>query len=360
MISGTSTVFFAGHRFHVSVDTDFAPEQLAHLLDFVPEAVHALPCGQETGIRVRRDESLFTSLMTRLAPMPYLPVTPFRGEPYRMVRLQDAVWWRPEPQSHLQQDHLYARDATGLLHVVLHPGAVRGERYLVRMIRETVLRCGENRNWASFHAAAASVTGSGVLIAGPSGAGKTTILTALAAHGRADILASDRAMVSQDAETVVGVPLSVRLAAGTLTGLPTRKAALSAPGLPHVFGTPVKLSRTPRSFARAFGTRVHDSAALHSVVLPRFSDEVGEPAIRYLDAREAGAELASVCCTPHDEDWLLPWFAPRKNTIEELAERANRLVDLLVTHVPVIRLTAGVHAPDLLRKLADAVLRSLP
>ncbi|MFJ3953462.1 hypothetical protein ACIPXV_26060 [Streptomyces libani] len=242
----TTSVTFAGHAFDVEVDQDFAVEQRTHLHSFVPEAAPAPPCGRLSSIRIRYDRELFADRTARLQTVQSRCVEPFRGEPYLRSRVGDVDWWRPHPRSHLPQDHLYVRDSTGRLHIVLHPDAHRGERYLLRIVREVVMRCGEDRGWTAFHAAAASIDGSGVLIAGPTTAGKTTVLAALACHRRADLVASDRAMLTQNAADVIGVPLSIRIAGGTLSALTPREALPPHRVLPRTFGTDQKASCTPR------------------------------------------------------------------------------------------------------------------
>ncbi|WP_328731895.1 hypothetical protein OHT20_17595 [Streptomyces caniferus] len=222
--STMASVAFAGHRFDVEVDQDFAVEQRTHLHSFAPETALSPPCGRHTGIRVHHNRELFLDRITRLQTTQSLRVEPFREEPYLFARVGDVDWWRPDPRSHLFKDHLYAQDSTGRVHIVLHPDAFRGERYLLRVIREVVLRCGEHRGWTAFHAAAATVGAQGVLIAGPTTAGKTTVLAALACHRRADLVASDRALLTENATDIVGVPLSIRIAGGTLSALTPREA----------------------------------------------------------------------------------------------------------------------------------------
>ncbi|MCK7627607.1 hypothetical protein MUU72_31700 [Streptomyces sp. RS10V-4] len=355
----TTSVAFAGHVFDVEVDQELAVEQRTHLHNFVPETALSPPCGRLTGIRVRHNQELFVDRAARLRTVPSRCVEPFRGEPYLWARVGDVDWCRPHARSHLSQDHLYAHDSTGRLHVVLHPDAHRGERYLLRVIREVVMRCGEERGWAAFHAAAASVEGHGVLIAGPTTAGKTTVLAALACHRGADLVASDRAMLTQNAADVIGVPLSIRVAGGTLSALTPREALPPHRVLPRTFGTDQKASCTPRDFAAAFAAQVREGAPLRLALLPRLLDDDTPLSIRRLHGETARAELAATCCTPDDEDWLHPWFAHRTRSIEGLRAQAGQVLDDLVANVPVFRVTAGVRIPHLLERLADTVTRRL-
>ncbi|WP_329142989.1 hypothetical protein OIU91_04670 [Streptomyces sp. NBC_01456] len=351
----TATALFAGHRFHVVTDAAFDAAQARYLRAFVPELQLAPSCGEETTVRVRRDAGLFQDRMVRGAGAASLTVVPFRGEPYLRCLLDEVTWWRPAPDTHLPPDHLYSRDAAGRQTVLLKPGVERGERYLMRVVREVVLRCSESRGWASFHAAAAALDDRGVLIAAPSGAGKTTVLTALAAHHGADLIASDRALVTADAGMVAGVPISVRIGGGTLSALAPREGLPSPHNLSGAFGSARKAALTPHEFARAFSSRVRETAPLRLVVVPRLRDDDQALSSRILKSARARTALAAVCCTPHDEDWLEPWFAVRTRPADDLADQAAALIDSLIATVPVLQVTAGVHSPGLVEKLADAV-----
>ena len=357
--SRNRTLPLAGHRFHLDTDETFRLDQGIHLLNFVPELALAPLCGQLTHLRVHHSEDLFRDRQARLAGAKSLKVVPFRGEPYWFSRIGEVCWWRPDPASHLPPDHLYARDGSRRLHIVLHPGTDRGERYALRVVREVILRCGEHRGWTAFHAAAAAIDGHGVLITGASGAGKTTVLTALAAHRRADLIGSDRVLVTEQATHLVGVPLSVRIAGGTLSALKPGTSLPLSSVLPTDFGTARKVSCTPHDFAHAFATRVRESAPPRLIVLPQLSDDDREMGTAFPCPAAARTALAAACCTPDDEDWRHPWFADRARPPAELARQAVDLMDGLVAKVPVMTVTAGVHTPHLLERIADTVTRRL-
>lgn len=354
------TAAFAGHRFRIQTDETFLLEQRSHLQGFTPHTDPTPPCGQHSEIRVRHSADLFHDRMARLMAAPSKQVVPFRGESYLVADIGGVRWWRPDPDARLPQEHLYAKDTAGRLHILLDPEADRGERYLMRVVREVVLRCAENRGWSLFHAAAAAVGQHGILIAGPSGAGKTTVLTALAAHRRADLVASDRAAVTEGAASVIGVPISVRMARGTLAALVPSASLPTHELLPDAFGTARKAACTPQDFALAFATLVRESVPLSIVVIPHLRNDQGELRIEVLGPQAACDALAAACCTPYDEDWLSPWFADRARPLDALAAQASDLVPDLVAKVPVMAISAGVHTPQLLERLADAVTRRFP
>lgn len=349
-------VLFAGHRFHVSTDPAFAAVQEAHLGQFTAGPASAPACGEHTYLEVQVDADLFTEHAARIAREPSQTVVPFRAEPYQRARIGADTWWSPSPTTALPRDHLYFRDASGRLMVLLHPDAVRGERYAMRVIREAVLRCAEHRGWTAFHAAAAALDDAGVLVTGPSGAGKTSVLAVLAARHGADLVAADRAVVTADARTVAGVPMSVRIGAGTLAAVPPSTAmALRRPEPEPVFGSPRKAALTPAQFTAAFGVRVRESVPLRLVLVPRLGEHTGAVRIRELDATQARAALAATCCTPYDEDWLEPWFAPRRRTVADLDRQGQDLTARLVREVLVLEAEAGIHHRGVLEQLADAV-----
>jgi len=355
------TTVFAGHRFDTQVDEDFRTIQEAHLQGLSPLTDPAPLCSHRPSrISVRRDRELFTHHLAHLARVSAVTVVPFRTEPYSFAQIADVSWWRPHPGAGLPEDHLFARDAAGTVHVLLHPDADRGQRYLARVLREGVLRCAEDRGWTVFHAAAAAVAGQGILIAGESGAGKTTVLTALVAHARADLIAADRAAVTREATRVVAIPLSVRIAAPTLASLPPRWPLEARQPETSPRSASAKTALAPRAFAEAFGVSLRESAPLRAVVLPRLTDDDRPPAARVLDGQRVRAHLASVCCTPYDEDWLSPWFFERTIEAQDLDRRSTALVAALTTDLPIIRVTAGVHSHHLLEHLADTILRRLP
>ncbi|GAA1940154.1 hypothetical protein [Kitasatospora viridis] len=355
----TVAVFFAGHRFRLAIDHYSNPAQEKYVKEFGPEHALAPSCGEETRIRIQHDESRFAEQLVSLAASRSVTVVPFRGEPYLACRRGQVAWWCPVPDSLLRPDHLYARDATGRLTILLRPGAERGERYVMRVVREVALRCAEHRGWAVFHAAAAALTDFGVLVAAPSGAGKTTVLTALATHLRADLVASDRAAIAPDAGTVMGIPLSVRIGGGTLAAVSPRKGLPHAGTLPKVFGSAHKVALTPREFAAAFGCRVRETVPLRLIVVPRLHDDGTSLRVTALRAAQARSRLTDACCTPYDEDWLKPWFADRLRPVGDLARQATTIADRLVATVPVIEITVGVHQPDLLARIADAIAGKL-
>jgi len=125
----TATVLFAGHSFHVATDASFGATQDRYLRAFVPEHRPAPSCADGgSTVRIHRDADLFRDRMARVAGAPSRTVVPFRSEPYRSCRLGRITWWRPDPDSHLPQDHLYARDAAGALTILpaLGPSAASG------------------------------------------------------------------------------------------------------------------------------------------------------------------------------------------------------------------------------------------
>jgi hypothetical protein len=86
-------------------------------------------------------------------------------------------------------------------------------RIAVRVVRQLIMRGGEAQGGRSIHAGAVNLDGRGVLVAGRSGAGKTSVLTHLIEHYQARPVSNDRSAVVRSSDQswrAVGVPLAWR------------------------------------------------------------------------------------------------------------------------------------------------------
>ncbi len=226
-------------------------------------------------------------------------------------------------------------------------GPAHAPRYLLRLIREVMLRSYENQGGIVFHAAGAVLPQGAVMICGPGSAGKTTTLAALlkSAGGRGRLLSNDR-LIAQE-RGVVAVPLPVRLARGTLHAFPELHAAChpeQVRALPSEFGTTSKVALPARTFAGVFGSRLAASGHLRALIIPRLKDNAHLPYAERLSSGEAHQALRQACFTPLDEFWS-PWLVPRTRSEAALAALAEAACARLAAQLPCHRITAGIHAP---------------
>lgn len=219
-----------------------------------------------------------------------------------------------------------------------------------------------------FHAAGIEVDGRAAMICGPRAAGKTTTTAALLDRfgPEARLLSNDRILACNDRQ-VVGVPLPVPVAAGTLSAFPVLQAAVPAarrerPGepatttLPHQFGTATKIAFPARTFATAFGAGLAATSQLTAIILPALTDDDSPVTIRHASPEQAQAALSACCFTPADEFWR-PWLIDRKRPDAELAGHAARRCAELAASVPCIAVSSGVRRSliGLGEKLGDAL-----
>jgi hypothetical protein len=232
------------------------------------------------------------------------------------------------------------------LELFLRDGSARAHRYPLRLIREAMLRSHENHGGLVFHAGAADLHGTGVLICGPRAAGKTTTLACLLRAG--GVLLSNDRVILHGGQRLVAVPLPVPVARGTLDAFPELADSVepSASGaLPTSFGTPHKVALSARRFATALGTTMIPAAQLRLIVMPQLTDTCEPAWVERLDAQQARNVLSLCCFTPHDEFWIRPWLVARTNSDAALAERARDLVDALAQSIPCVVVRCGVRNP---------------
>jgi len=230
--------------------------------------------------------------------------------------------------------------------VFLRNGSPRAHRYPLRLIREVMLRSHENHGGIVFHAGAADLHGTGVMVCGPRAAGKTTALACLLRAG--GVLLSNDRVILHGRERLVAVPLPVPVARGTLDAFPELMEGIdpSALGaLPTGFGTPHKVPLSARRFATILGTSMTATARLGLIVVPRLTDTGESARIERLEPEQARDVLVRCCFTPHDEFWIRPWLVARTDPDAVLVARGRQLIDALAASVPCVAVRCGVHHP---------------
>ncbi len=92
---------------------------------------------------------------------------------------------------------------------------------LARIIREIATRDLEDNGYATFHASCADINGSGVLVIGNPGAGKSTLCLSLCKFQKARFVANDRVFIKKESEELSVVPFSfaTKINKGTLKTL---------------------------------------------------------------------------------------------------------------------------------------------
>jgi hypothetical protein len=226
-------------------------------------------------------------------------------------------------------------------------------RYVLRIIREVMIRSYENAGAIIFHAAGLDLGGNAVMICGGGTTGKTTTLATLLRHfeDRAALLSNDRLLVL-DHNEVVAVPLPVPLARGTIEAFGELRAALpgvarARPGemafdtLPRVFGTTRKIAFPARVFAEAFGAGMIPGSRLAAIIIPSITDTKDHVTVRLLDSVQATEALTGSCFTPVDEFWH-PWLIKRTHPDKQLSDVAAACCRRLGETIPCFAVGVGI------------------
>lgn len=152
----------------------------------------------------------------------------------------------------------------------------------VRVVRQLIMRGGETRGGRAVHAAAVDVDGTGVLIGGYPGAGKTSVVTRLLEAHHARPVSNDRTVLipGEWGWRAVGVPLAWRFTPEGLHGSPSLATSIGrqAPQRGHglVDG---KIELTPREVDEALASSALATTVISRlVILVRLPDDMPGPA----------------------------------------------------------------------------------
>lgn len=175
-------------------------------------------------VTVGRDPATVAEARTSLAEHP--PTTVRTSHPDQRYQI-----WITEDREILlpgnNADHVIIRTSELVLIAAEHArvAAIVG----TRAVRQLVMRGGEVRGGRCVHAAAVDIDGHGVLIAGHSGSGKTTVLTHLIEDHGARPVSNDRTVLIPTCTrqwNATGVPLAARFTPEGISGSPTLTTAL--------------------------------------------------------------------------------------------------------------------------------------
>jgi len=192
--------------------------------------------------------------------------------------------------------------------VVGAPANLSTRTAFMRVVRELAMAHAGRAEGLLLHAAAFAVGERAVALAGPTAAGKTTLLLRALQSGRACYLANDRVRVSPSRRTVRGMPSIVTLRPRTRRSFPALGARLAAGGYAYrkslaehesrSFGPTEpwpdgRLGLNPAHFAHALGVERIGEATLAAIVFPLIAGAPGERGSRRLPPIDAERRLES-------------------------------------------------------------------
>jgi len=187
------------------------------------------------------------------------------------------------------------------------PGNPAARIALMRAVREFATNQAGRSAGLVVHAAACAMGDDGFVLAGPKGAGKTSLLTHLLRHREARFLAGDRVhlTVADDGPVMRGLPTLVSVRAETLAMFPELRDRLAARAYRHELrlgeapGISVAGTRwarggrslSPAQFCDLLGVTRAVEARLAAVLFPRVTRARGGIELEPLSAEQGAARL---------------------------------------------------------------------
>lgn len=258
--------------------------------------------------------------------------------------------------------------------IVARPGVSRVRVGLMRVVRElAAARMLEQGSVLDFHTAAFAVGERAVLLVGPKGGGKTTLLVNVLASGRASLVANDRVFVDAGRHPgqAFGVPTLVSLRDGTLQLFPNlRRDFPECPALLHAAeleahdaGTlegddlPRVFALSPTQLARRLGVPTVRGGPLAAIVFPEICSAADAWSLESVAPADGAARLRECLYGARTGARARTIFEEIGGGHSRCQDEQTALVDRLAAWLPLFRCRLG---PDAYRDGADAWLRALP
>jgi hypothetical protein len=226
------------------------------------------------------------------------------------------------------------------------PDKVAWRTGLMRVVRELASNHVEGVGGLILHAAGLAVNGRALALAGPSAAGKTTLLIHALRIGQARYLANDRIRVAFAGDTVTfrGMPTVVTLRPDTRARLPDLAARLAASTYDYRFtlaeggGPPQpwrdgRLGLTPAQFCDLLGAPRAAECPAAALVFPRITGVRGGVVLVRLTPHEVRARLVGALLAAgagrRPTALFIPPGTPSLPDADVLTARCRRLAALL-------------------------------
>lgn len=250
---------------------------------------------------------------------------------------------------------------------------------LMRVIRELAMGAAQRAGGRFLHAAALTVGGRGLVIAGPREAGKTSLLTYLLSSLDAGFLSNDRLLVppGEGSVRLQGMPTIVSIRDGTLSMLPELQRALDADaywsrltleecrdGFTHP-GRRSRQGRTgisPAQYCRLMGCTPQREGIAAAMLFPQQTGRPGGISLRALEPAEMRHRLPDALFGHIGPHSLSEVFTPEID-FPARAPSDRELFDRLSRNVPGFVCTLGTDAyssPEGARHLQEKLLQASP
>jgi hypothetical protein len=190
---------------------------------------------------------------------------------------------------------IHISDAERSCFLTMRPGQVeviadartRRWRFTLLWVLQEIVATRLRQTHIDVHSACVESAGRGLLIAGPKGAGKTTLSLYLMRSSRCRSIANDRSFVGGDVPRVFGMPTAIKIRSPTLAQFPELRRGLPPVARPYLYthleletAAPseepvgsVDFALTPNQLAQRLGAATRASAPLGAIVFPKVDGE---------------------------------------------------------------------------------------
>lgn len=235
------------------------------------------------------------------------------------------------------------------------------ERFLLRVIRELLIRSLEGRRASLLHGAAVDIGGRGAAIIGKTGSGKTTLMINILQATQGKFLANDRTMLLPGRDIkILYIPFCIRIGAGTClennclrSGVSKRKQAFSRyrfnseewldyskVRLSKDWYSSKKLELTPKEFCNLLKINFIEKTSLHYILQPVLVPESKVFEVERIK-QEADELIGSQLYTPYDENFINDWLLQRNISERRILLNANNLKKRIVSSARILKIYFG-------------------
>ncbi len=248
---------------------------------------------------------------------------------------------------------------------------------LMRAVREFAMTHAWTPTRLVIHGAALARRADGVIIAGPKGAGKTSLLIHALRTTAAQFVSNDRVVVDLAASQPVmrGMPTVITLRDPTPQLFPELAARLSehryrenlalrevkAPDVGTARSqqhSPISLS--PAQFCEALDVEARGQCGVRALLFPRVTQAGHGIDVRQLSARAAAQQLTKAVFAVNSSQKASEVFVPASHPLEVEAATLEQLCAALATRVPSFECRLGEHAYAEVASVASLLDRLLP
>ena len=244
--------------------------------------------------------------------------------------------------------------------LLTEPGNADGRIAFMRVVRELAVNRAQRRGGLVLHAAALAVGDRGIVITGPKGAGKTSLLIHVLRARCARYVSNDRVVVpaAEGGVSAAGVPTIVALRRGTLDLFPSMAARAAASGYAYRLTLGEALAAGPRpsdprgkpdslspvQLCRLLDVRTLACSEIAAIVFPRVTGEPGTFVLRRLTEAEVVEKVPDMLFGVRGGRFTSSVFAdPADPPPPDLGALAERCRDF-TSRVPCLECRLGVDA----------------